>query len=118
MTLKCFVKENKHLSRSEFIQFGWGNGYVCLSEDHPCYGMDYSEIHNQYEIDVNGGLTFSDHSKNIKEWSELPPGEWWVVGFDTCHSWDSMSLWPTPESVMRETNKLMNRLTSIALLKI
>lgn len=107
MTLKYFVKEKKW---STFAPGGWGNGYVCLPEKHPCFGMHYDEIHSRYDIEVNGCLTFSDHSGNL-DWEEIPEGIWWIVGFDTAHYWDSIEKWPDSESVEQETIKLFNQLT-------
>lgn len=108
--LKWFVVETDR--HGSFMDHGWGNGYVCLPEGHPCYGMDYDEIHNQYEINVNGGLTFASGSDRLREngWRKesLPDGKWWVVGFDTAHYGDSLSMWPK-SSVEHETKKLMQQ---------
>lgn len=41
---------------------GWGNGYVAIPEGHPCFGKDYDQIYDEYNINVHGGLTFSDYS--------------------------------------------------------
>lgn len=114
MELKFYVKEITWLMRLHGIDFGWGNGYVCLPEGHPCFGMDYDAIHDAYNIDVNGGLTFACHSDEIKKERvpELPEGTWWVVGFDTAHSWDTLERWPK-ESVELETKKLMEQLTNL-----
>jgi hypothetical protein len=111
--LIAFVKENKHLSRVH-MDFGWGNGYVAIPEGHPCYGLDYDDVHVQYPnvIDVNGGLTFASIA-TTDFWPEKPEGNWWVVGFDTCHSWDTLDMWPTHEIVMMEANKLKEQLESI-----
>jgi hypothetical protein len=109
MELKVFVRENKHLTRG-FIDFGWGNGYVCLPEGHPCFGMHYGDIHDLYEINVNGGLTFSEHSDQLQDWEEVPEGKWWVVGFDTAHSWDNLDSWLGPSSVAIEAESLRDQL--------
>jgi hypothetical protein len=76
--------------------------------------MDYDEIHNKYEINVNGGLTFSCHSNemSMERVPELPEGTWWVVGFDTAHSWDTLEMWPK-ESVEHEAKKLMAQLENL-----
>lgn len=110
MGIKWFVKENTWLHRG-VVTFGWGNGYVCLPKDHPCYGMDYNIIHNNYKIHINGGLTFSESSDNIG-WDEVPKGDYWIVGFDTVHSWDNLEMWPK-ESVEDETKKLVSQFESI-----
>lgn len=112
MELKAFVKENTWLSRSYGSTFGWGNGYVCLPEEHPCFGMSYSEIHDKYQINVNGGLTLSESSDQLK-WPEIPEGRWWIVGFDTAHYMDDLSRWPDAESVEQEARRLMDQLTNL-----
>ena len=109
--LKFIVRENIWLMRG-VMDFGWGNGYVCLPEGHPCFGMDYGRIHELYNIDVNGGLTFSESSDGLK-WDDLPEGHWWVVGFDTAHSWDSLERWPDKESVEFEAKRLLNQLENL-----
>ena len=35
---------------------GWGNGYVLIPEGHPLHGTHYNNIN----VDVHGGLTFSE----------------------------------------------------------
>lgn len=55
------------------------NGYVRIPEGHPFSKLCYDEIHDKYEIDVHGGLTFSGTLLAEKT-------KW--IGFDTCHSGD------------------------------
>lgn len=50
-----FIRENTWLQRG-FINCGWGNGYVLIPEGHPLHGEHYDKI----DVDVNGGLTFSE----------------------------------------------------------
>lgn len=53
--------------------YGAVNGYVKIPEGHHWYGLDYDDIN----VDVHGGLTFS----NAAGW----------IGFDCLHSGD---IWP------------------------
>lgn len=76
------------------IDHGWGNGYVNLPKWHKYYGVHYDNI----PVDVHGGLTYSEQE-----------GDYWVVGFDTCHAWDTMEKWPK-EKVLEEAIQLMNQL--------
>lgn len=116
--LQVWAKENTHLTRA-FSDFGWGNGYVIIPEGHPLHGMHYDKIHDQYNINVHGGLTFSELAqncvplglpKNINETS-------WVIGFDTCHYGDSITKWPDEESVLTEANYLADQCTHLKLNK-
>ena len=83
---------------------GWGNGYVAIPKEHPCFEMNYDDING---IEVNGGLTFSDDG--IRGQPEETKGMW-IVGFDTLHSWDNMGRWPDEASVMAEAEELRTQL--------
>lgn len=90
--LKYFVRKNTWLTRG-LIDFGWGNGYVVIPEGHKCYGLDYNQIEEKYEIDVHGGLTFSAMATEIDFQSYgINPNDW-VIGFDTCHAGDTLRRW-------------------------
>ncbi len=59
---------------------GYGCGYIGLPDGHPWHGKHYDTLHVEYNIDVHGGLTYSENH---------PPGGnydglWWI-GFDTAH---------------------------------
>lgn len=96
-----------------FIEKGWGNGYVIIPKGHFLNGMHYDEIHEKYEqLDVHGGLTFSDKVENLKDhWPEVKDedADGWMVGFDTCHYMDNIKKWPK-EAVQAEADKLLNQL--------
>lgn len=67
-------------------------GYVFLPDDHKLVGKDYSapELEN---IDVHGGLTFSDWGKNILKAVFGVEGVLnapWTLGFDCGHLGDIM----------------------------
>lgn len=51
--MRTIINENTWLSRS-CMDFGWGNGYVILDQDHPDFGKHYDDI----EVSIHGGLTF------------------------------------------------------------
>lgn len=109
--MKIFVKENTWLKRDNFIDFGWGNGYVIIPKGHPLHGKDYNTIHKLLpRLEVNGGLTFVESIDDL-DWKELPKGNKgsWVVGFDTIHSWNTLEIW-NKEKVIEETKKLRNQL--------
>jgi hypothetical protein len=55
---------------------GFRCGYVRVPEGHPWYGKSYSDI----DVDVHGGLTFSDFSETL--------GDGFWVGFDCAHAGD------------------------------
>lgn len=113
--MKAIVRENTWLPReveglSFKMDFGWGNGYVLIPEDHGLYKYHY-DIINKY-VDVHGGLTYSDlvDEKMIKLFNlEEEDLNKWMVGFDTCHWEDTLLRWPK-EEVQRETDNLAKQL--------
>ena len=81
--LPCLIKRN---------HFGALCGYVGVSEGHPWFGKDYSNI----DADVHGSLTYADFCQEGDDEGEtichIPaPGEpdrvFWL-GFDCGHSFD------------------------------
>jgi hypothetical protein len=108
--MDTIIRENDWLARG-VSDFGWGNGYVIIPEDHPMYGVHYDEI----PVDVHGGLTFSESVKDmdIENWPQIEGIKGgWVVGFDTCHYGDTESRW-TKERVQKETDRLGKQLEKL-----
>lgn len=97
------------------IEHGWGNGYVLIPPGHPFHGKSYNEIHDMAEINVNGGLTFSElvDEDMLKHWNDLDEEYlgFWMVGFDTAHYGDTLERWPE-ESVQAETDRLAKQIES------
>lgn len=61
---------------------------------------------------MHGGVTFSRLAAECKLNGVLlldgvhpVPKDWWVIGFDTCHSGDTPERW-TKEAVIAETRRL------------
>lgn len=75
-------------------RYGYGNGYVIIPKNinNPLYGLSYDEIHNNFDIRVHGGLTFSAFGKELKknkwikivEENNIKPDDY-IIGFDTMH---------------------------------
>lgn len=84
INIRWFVKNNRWLTEHmpTYMQkdFGWGNGYVAVGEEHPWYGKGYDYI----ECDIHGGLTYAQMNEENE----------WVVGFDCNHHGDSLENWP------------------------
>ena len=108
--MKAFIKENTHYERSTYMDFGWGNGYVVIPKGHVLHGVNYDKIHELANIEINGGLTFSDTVDTLS-WKEIPEGSegGWVVGFDTMHFWDKLVDW-SESKVMLEALLLEEQL--------
>jgi hypothetical protein len=107
--MKTFIKENTWLHGSNH---GWGNGYVLIPKGHPMHGKHYDDI----DVDVHGGLTFSEKAEDCKGWQSIEPEDMdcWVVGFDTAHWNDSVFNWPK-EKVLHETQDLARQLEAMSL---
>jgi|ERR1700722_19801912 len=89
--MKHFIKKNTWLTMTNC---GWGNGYVIIPQGHFLHGKDYDSI----DVEVHGGLTFSEKASDCKDWTDLSEEdkEGWIVGFDTAHLGD------TPENCNKE----------------
>jgi hypothetical protein len=71
-------------------RYGFWCGYVGVPPTHPLHGRHYDEPN----VDVHGGLTFSDacqlgeeEGRGICHIDEEEPNVWWF-GFDCGHAWD------------------------------
>ena len=89
------------------VDHGWGNGYVCIPPTHPYHGKPYDYI----PVDVHGGLTFGDHASNV--WFRSIPPQYYVVGFDTAHCFDTADNCPIAY-VASEAHSLQRQLKELA----
>ncbi|MGE5634415.1 MAG: hypothetical protein ACM3VV_04235 [Deltaproteobacteria bacterium] len=93
---KCLILRNS------FTSSGHLNGYVLVPRGHILYGKDYNDIEKKYEINIHGGLTYSDFGHFIGEYfpsfatdinnKEEDKEEYWLIGFDTAHAYDMQPL--------------------------
>ena len=76
--------------------FGQLCGYVGLPKSHPWYGQGYGDIN----VEVHGGLTWSQHEKN-RNGAAYPheTGDTWWIGFDCAHFYDDTN--PKDEDYVR-----------------
>lgn len=118
MRVKAKVNLIPFVIPSKFLQFGWGNGYVAMDKFHPLYGLglygDNTEVAAFISIYIHGGITFTGwaSSLNIPEKYNIPEN-YWIIGFDTAHTNDTLEKWPDEQSVMEETLKLKDQLIKI-----
>lgn len=95
-------------SEHEFLERGWGNGYVVVPKGH------WLEDVSQYNIDVkvHGGLTFGAKiNKSFVEAFNFPKefiGRK-VFGFDTSHFGDNKENW-SKDNVQKEAEALAEKL--------
>lgn len=112
-----FLSDTTSLLPSKF--FGTHNGYVILDHDHPLSGMDYDDIHQKYDIEVHGGMTFSAKLSLFQHIGELTGSpiladyrNYWVLGFDTKHAGDNAENW-NKENTLKETKAFVEQLMNI-----
>lgn len=132
------MKTKKLILKNTFStgNHGWGNGYVAVPPEHPLYGKSYMD-EDYPDFNVHGGITFTEpavynettfvsktkiREKYIgKRAYQLQygisldgeiPDNWWLIGFDTCHSNDTNLNWPK-ERVINETNYLQKRINNL-----
>lgn len=100
-------------------RFGWGNGYVALLPNHPCYGLDNTEMSKFAFLDPHGGITFSgfmskNFHANIDPKYHIPYNEkLWVLGFDTMHNAGESTKWPDENSVLEEIKRFQIEMENI-----
>lgn len=98
--------------------YGTHNGYVAVPIESYFYEYNYTEHYNDDDVDVHGGITYSDSAKNnnvllssaefINGDVEVPK-DYWIIGFDTCHGDDTPEKW-NREKVIKETLYLMEQM--------
>lgn len=59
--------------------------YIKIPEKHPFYKKDYEDIYYECDIDVNGGLTYSEDYLIISKTKKI---EGWFIGWDYGHYGD------------------------------
>lgn len=110
MKIDTVIIEN----RRKGWNFGWGNGYVILPKDHPCFMLGYDKIHERWDVSIHGGLTYADFPTGNPQVPKKfrDSKEYWMIGFDTAHIYDTFSIWPK-EEVQEETDRLRFRMLEI-----
>lgn len=98
------------------MKTGAYNGYVAVPPEHPLYrkGYDKPEVE---KLDVHGGVTFAYTADKLPTATEyldhkVPPRDWWVFGFDTCHYGDNSDKWNL-ENCTKETRRLQKQLEEL-----
>ncbi len=59
--------------------------YINIPIKHKFYGKHYDDIHNKYDIEVHGGLTYSKNHLWISDNKEI---KGWFIGWDYGHYGD------------------------------
>ena len=113
---KLYAFINNTVQKKIPINSGYANGYVAVPPEHPYHGKHYDDV----DVEIHGGLTFSENASEIKDWTEDTeclnfnniqeiPNNYWVFGFDTFHYADDEKLDRT--WCVAETERLMEQLS-------
>jgi hypothetical protein len=104
----------------------WGAwcGYTAVNPGHPLHGVDYSELYDREDInlDVHGGITYTslchDDICHVPQPGE-PDDVWWW-GFDCGHYCDTVpdmlanGFGPYPNSTYRDVAYVREQVTDLA----
>lgn len=88
-TYKGYMYLIKHIYRNEeynnffremlegvLMSTNWYNGYVILPDDHELVDKFYGDFEKDYDLEVHGGITFSDYLSKIMD---LENKAFWVI---------------------------------------
>lgn len=74
--------------------------YVAIPKGHKLWELDYNDIYDMdYDINVNGGLTYSSHELMCID------SEDWFIGWDYAHCCDYMGYYEDGEFLAEGTKK-------------
>lgn len=102
----------RELSEEVPISNDWYNGYVILPDDHELVDKFYRDFEKEYDIEVHGGITFSDYLSEIMELENMDFEDGYVLGFDCNHAGDN-SINCNQEYVENECKKLIDQLINL-----
>ncbi|WP_099321134.1 hypothetical protein [Anaerococcus sp. Marseille-P3625] len=90
----------------------WYNGYVILPDDHELVDKFYGEFEKEYDIEVHGGITFSDYLSKIMDLEVMDLEDGYVLGFDCNHAGDN-PVHCNQRYVENECKKLIDQLINL-----
>lgn len=102
----------RELSEGVPISNDWYNGYVILPDDHELVDKFYGDFEKEYDIEVHGGITFSDYLSKIMDLEIMDLEDGYVLGFDCNHVGDNPKDC-NQEYVENECKKLIDQLINL-----
>lgn len=107
----------RELLEGDQISNDWYNGYVILPDDHELVDKFYGDFEEDYDLEVHGGITFSDYLSQIMDLENMDLEEGYVLGFDCNHAGDN-STDCNQEYVENECKKLIDQLINLDACKV
>lgn len=132
------MRTKRFIAKTPPLPFAHGkfNGYVAVPPEHPLWGKTYND--EQFPaLDVHGGVSYTESCTYGKRTSTTKceitpclvggvnlllkdgemldgciPGDWWIIGFDTCHLNDTPEEWDR-QAVIDETTNLQKQLEKL-----
>lgn len=102
----------RELSEGVPISNDWYNGYVILPDDHELVDKFYGDFEKEYDIEVHGGITFSDYLSEIIDVEVMDLEDGYVLGFDCNHAGDN-PVHCNQRYVENECKKLIDQLINL-----
>lgn len=102
----------RELSEGVPISNDWYNGYVILPDDHELVDKFYGDFEKDYDLEVHGGITFSDYLSKIMNLENMDLEDGYVLGFDCNHAGDN-PVDCNQGYVENECKKLIDQLISL-----
>ena len=90
----------------------WYNGYVILPKEHELVDKFYGDFEEEYDLNVHGGITFSDYLSKIIDLEEIGLENRYTLGFDCNHAGDN-STECNKKYVENECKRLIDQLINI-----
>lgn len=90
----------------------WYNGYVILPDDHELVDKFYWDFEKDYDLEVHGGITFSDYLSEIMDLEDMNLEDEYVLGFDCNHAGDN-PVNCNQKYVENECKKLIDQLINL-----
>ncbi len=81
------IYSTEELFNKGLLNAEWFCGYVLIPENHTLYEKDYNYVQDNFDIDVHGGLTFSDRMK-FYDFMRCLDNKYFI-GFDCNHYKDN-----------------------------
>lgn len=102
----------RELLEGVLMSTNWYNGYVILPDDHELVDKFYGDFEKEYDLEVHGGITFSDYLSKIMDLEDMDLEDGYVLGFDCNHAGDNPKDC-NQEYVENECKKLIDQLINI-----
>lgn len=107
----------REMLEGALMSTNWYNGYVILPDYHELVDKFYGDFEKDYDLEVHGGITFSDYLSKIMDLENMDLEDGYVLGFDCNHVGDNPKDC-NQEYVENECKKLIDQLINLDSCKV